>query len=125
MNVVDACGWLEYFANGNNATFFASALEDTESLLVPSLCVFEVCKRVALQRGEAAARQAAEFMAQGTLLPLNADTALAASLYSAKHQLPMADSIILCAALEHKATLWTQDIDLKGHKGVKYQAKPA
>lgn len=125
MNVVDSCGWLEYFSNGSNAAFFAPALEDTESLLVPSLCIFEVCKRVALQRGDAVARQAAEFMAQGTLLSLNTDTALAAALYSAKHQLPMADSIILCSAIEHKATLWTQDIDLKGHKGVKYQAKPA
>ena len=124
-NVVDSCGWLEYFANGRNAGFFAPVLEDTESLLVPSLCVFEVCKRVALQRGEAAAHQAAEFMRQGTLLPLNADTALAAALYSAQHQLPMADSLILAVAREHQATLWTQDADLKGHKGVKYKAKSA
>lgn len=125
LNVVDSCGWLEYFANGRNAGFFAPVLEDTESLLVPSLCIFEVCKRVALQRGEAAARQAAEFMAQGTSLPLNADTALVAARYSAEHQLPMADSLILTAAREHQATLWTQDADLKGHKGVKYKAKPA
>jgi predicted nucleic acid-binding protein len=125
LNVVDSCGWLEYFANGRNAGFFAPVLEDTESLLVPSLCIFEVCKRVALQRGEAAARQAAEFMAQGTPLPLNVDTALVAALYSAEHQLPMADSLILIAAREHQATLWTQDTDLKGHKGVKYKAKTA
>jgi predicted nucleic acid-binding protein len=64
-------------------------------------------------------------MAQGTPLPLNADTALVAALYSAQHQLPMADSLILAASREHQATLWTQDADLKGHKGVKYKAKPA
>ena len=97
----DSCGWLEYFSNGRNAGFFAPVLEDTESLLVPSLCVFEVCKRVALQRGEAAARQAAEFMAQGTPLPLNSETALVAVLYSAQYQLPMADSLILAVAREH------------------------
>ncbi|MEW6591615.1 MAG: VapC toxin family PIN domain ribonuclease, partial [Pseudomonadota bacterium] len=34
MNVVDSCGWLEYFADGSNAGFFAPALEDTESLIV-------------------------------------------------------------------------------------------
>ncbi|MDP2795735.1 MAG: type II toxin-antitoxin system VapC family toxin [Sulfurisoma sp.] len=125
MNVVDSCGWLEYFGNGANAGFFAPVLEATESLLVPSLCVFEVCKRVALQRGEAAAHRAAEFMAQGEIIPLGADTALTAALYSAKHQLPMADSLILIAAREHQATLWTQDADLKGHEGVKYRARPA
>ena len=125
INVVDSCGWLEYFANGSNAHFFAPILEATESLLVPSLSVFEVCKRVALLRGEQPARQAADFMARGEIVGLNADTALAAALYSARHQLPMADSIILLTAQEHQATLWTQDADLKGHKGVKYKAKTA
>jgi predicted nucleic acid-binding protein len=125
MNVVDSCGWLEYFANGGNAAFFAPILEATESLIVPSLSVFEVCKRVALLRGEPAARQAADFMARGEIVSLNADTALAAALYSAKYQLPMADSIILLTAREYQATLWTQDADLKGHKGVKYKAKTA
>lgn len=123
INVVDSCGWLEYFANGANAGFFAPALEATETLLVPSLCVFEVCKRIALQRGEAAAQQAAEFMAQGEVILLGANTAFAAALYSAKHKLPLADSLILMTAQEHQATLWTQDADLKGHKGVKYKAK--
>ena len=123
MNVVDSCGWLEYFANGANAGFFAPVLEATETLLVPSLCVFEVCKRVALLRGEAAAQQAAEFMAKGDIITLGANTAFAAALYSAKHKLPMADSLILITAQENQAMLWTQDADLKGHKGVKYKAK--
>jgi len=123
MNVVDSCGWLEYFANGTNAGFFAPVLEATETLLVPSLCVFEVCKRVALLRGEAAAQQAAEFMAKGDIITLGANTAFAAALYSAKHKLPMADSLILITAQENQAMLWTQDADLKGHKGVKYKAK--
>lgn len=125
MNVVDSCGWLEYFADSGNASHFAPALEDTESLIVPSLSVFEVCKRVALQRGETAARQAAEFMAKGRIVELDASTALDAALYSAKHRLPIADSIILCTALQLNAILWTQDIDLKGHKNVKYKAKRA
>lgn len=123
MNVVDSCGWLEYFADGDNADFFAPVIEDTEHLLVPSLTVFEVCKRVALQRGEEAARKAADFMAQGVPLPLNEETAQAAALYSARHQLAMADSIILISAREQGAPLWTQDVDLKGHDGVNYKAK--
>ena len=125
MNVVDSCGWLEYFADGENANFFAPILEATESLIVPSLSVFEVCKRVVLQRGEQAALQAADFMARGEVVGLSAETALAAALYSSKHQLPIADSIILLTAREYKATLWTQDVYLKGHAGVKYKLKKA
>ena len=52
MNVVDSSGWLEYFANGPNADFFAPAVEDTNNLIVPSISVFEVFKRVMQQTGE-------------------------------------------------------------------------
>ena len=46
MNVVDSSAWLEYFANGSNASFFAGPIEATEELLVPSLTIYEVFKRV-------------------------------------------------------------------------------
>ena len=35
MNVVDSSGWLEYFADGPNARFFAPAIENTAELVVP------------------------------------------------------------------------------------------
>ena len=37
MNVVDSSAWLEYFANGPNAGAFASAIQATEELVVPSI----------------------------------------------------------------------------------------
>lgn len=52
MNLVDSSAWLEYFADGPNAAFFASAVEDTTHLLVPTICLLEVFKRVLRQRGE-------------------------------------------------------------------------
>ena len=57
MNVVDSCGWLEYLADGPNADFFAAAIEDSEALVVPSLSIYEVFKRVLQQRGEGDAVQ--------------------------------------------------------------------
>ena len=50
MNVVDSSGWLEYFADGPNASFFAPAIEATDALVVPSISVYEVFKRVLQQR---------------------------------------------------------------------------
>ena len=41
MNGVHSCAWLEYFANGPNAGFFAPAIEKTSELLVPSLTLAE------------------------------------------------------------------------------------
>ena len=57
MNVVDSSAWLEYFANGPNAEFFAPAIEKTAELLVPSLTLYEVFKRVQ-QRDEDSALRA-------------------------------------------------------------------
>jgi toxin FitB len=37
MNLVDSCGWLEYFADGPLADFYAPAIEDTAFNLVPAL----------------------------------------------------------------------------------------
>jgi hypothetical protein len=51
VNVVDSSGWLEYFADGPNAAFFAPAVEATRELLVPTLSLYEVVKRVYQQRG--------------------------------------------------------------------------
>lgn len=50
MNVVDSSAWLECFANGPNAPFFAPAIEKTADLLVPSLTLYEVFKRIVQQQ---------------------------------------------------------------------------
>ena len=123
MNVVDSSGWLEYFADGLNADFFAPAIENTEELVVPSISVYEVFKRVLQQRGEAAALQVVALMSQGRIVELDQTLALSAAKISHEMKIPMADSIILATARAHKAILWTQDIDLAGIESVQYIAK--
>ena len=49
MNVVDSSGWLEYFADGPNADFFAKSIITTADLVVPTLSLYEVFKRVLQQ----------------------------------------------------------------------------
>lgn len=123
MNLVDSCGWLEYFADGPNADFFAPAIEDTERLIVPSLCVFEVFKRVMQQRGEGDALRAAALMRQGRRVDLTDTQAIGAARLSVELRLPLADSIILHAARQQSATLWTQDAHFEGLPGVNYVRK--
>ena len=125
MNVVDSCGWLEYLADGPNADFFAAAVEDTSDLVVPSLSLYEVFKKVLQQRGEGDALQAVALMSQGTVVDLNMDLALSAAKISVELHLPMADSIILATARQYEADLWTQDADLADVQGVRYIARPS
>jgi len=123
MNVVDSSGWLEYFANGPNADFFAQPLADAAGLVVPAISIFEVFKRVLQQRGEAAALQASALMQLGRVEVLDASLAMVAARLSHDLKLPMADSIMLATARRFEAVLWTQDADLSGLPGVRYLAK--
>jgi predicted nucleic acid-binding protein len=123
MKVVDSSAWLEYFANGPNASFFAPAIEKTDDLLVPSLTLYEVFKRILQQTDEGHALQAVAVMQQGTVVDLDARIALDAALISFKNKLPMADSIILATAWAYEATVWTQDEDFKDIPGVQFRKR--
>jgi predicted nucleic acid-binding protein len=123
MNLVDSCGWLEYLADGPNATFFASAIENTEELLVPTICIFEVFKRVLQQRGEDSALQSAALMQQGQVIDLDSGTAVTAAKIGHEIKLPLADAVIVATARIHHAVIWTQDADLKAVEGVKFVKK--
>lgn len=123
MNVVDSSGWLEYFADGPNAAKFAPAILSTRGLIVPSLSIYEVFKRVLQQRSEIGALRAVALMQQGRVVDLNSKIALSAAKLSVDLGLPMADSIMLATAREYQATLWTQDSDFEGMEKVRYFAK--
>lgn len=121
MNVVDSSAWLEYFADGPNAAEFADAIAETDELVVPSITLFEVFKRVRLQRDPGAALYAIAQMRQGRVVDLDADLAVDAAALSAEEGLPLADSIILATSRLEDAVLWTQDADFEGLEGVEYR----
>jgi predicted nucleic acid-binding protein len=122
VNVVDSSGWLEYFADGPNAGFFAAPIRKRADLIVPTVSIYEVFKRIVQQRDESEALRAVAIMQQGALLDLTETIALAAAKVSVVMRLPMADSIMLASARATGATLWTQDADFEGVDGVRYVA---
>jgi len=123
MNIVDSSGWLEYFAEGSNAEFFAPAIEDTKNLLVPVICIYEVFKKILLQSGVSAAQTHISDMKLGNIIEIDESLALSAAKISFDLKLPMADSLILATSRANDAILWTQDEHFKGLDGVKYVEK--
>lgn len=123
MNVIDSSAWLEYFADGPNAADFARAIEDIDSLIVPSLTIFEVFKRILQQSDETAALRATAAMQQGQVVELDATLAINAAKLSHDLGLPLADSIILATAKARGAVLWTQDGDFEGMTEVEFRKK--
>lgn len=120
MNLVDTSGWIEFLFDGPNAGVFAPVLEDTASLLVPVICLYEVFKKVNAVADEARALQAVAQMKQGQVMEVTEEIALRGALISLRHRLPMADSLILATAWARQAELWTQDGHFAGLPGVRY-----
>ena len=124
MNVVDSCGWLEYFANGPNADFFAPIIENEKKLLVPHVVVYEVTRRLVHLQGEPAAARALDFLSKGRLVALDASGLSQAAIYAHKHRLAMADAMIWQTAVAHQAVVYTQDADFFDLPHVVYQPRP-
>ena len=123
MNIIDSSGWLEYFSDGPNAKHYLSPLNDTSSLIVPVITIYEVFKVVLRESGENEALQAVSAMQKGKVVDLTANIAMNAAKLSLQHNLPMADSIILATAQAHRCVIWTQDSDFQNIEGVKYFSK--
>lgn len=122
-NVVDSSAWLAYLADEPGAAHFSAAIEDTESLVVPVVCIFEVFKVVARQRGDGDALQAAALMQQGRVVDFDATLALVAAKIAIDHKLPLADSLVYATAITVDGVVWTQDDDFDGLPDVKFFPK--
>ena len=120
MNLVDSSGWLEYFADGKNAGHFAPVVSNTERLIVSTINIYEVYKKVISEKDEDSALQAVAMMQQAKVIEVTASIAVQASKLSYIFKLPMADSLIYVTARDHNAIVWTQDADFKELEGIRY-----
>ena len=123
MNLIDSSVWLEYFAAGPQAGQFAAAIEKVDALLVPTIVLVEVTRRVLQQRDENSALQIAAMLHQGQVVPLDAAIALSAAQLGVAHKLPLADSVIYATAKHYQATVWTMDAHFAELADVRYVPK--
>lgn len=123
MNLVDSSGWLEYFADGKNAEHFAPAINNTDKLIVSTMNIYEVYKKVISERDEDNALQAIAMMQQAKVIEITSSIAAQAAKTSYIFKLPMADCLIYITARNHNAIIWTQDADFKDLEGVEYFKK--
>ncbi|MEW6615364.1 MAG: type II toxin-antitoxin system VapC family toxin [Thermodesulfobacteriota bacterium] len=123
MNIVDSSGWLEYFSGGPNSDNFSTPLQDSSSLIVPVITIYEVFKVVLRESSENEALQVVAAMQKGTIIDLTTSIAMNASKLSIQYRLPMADSIILSTAQSYGCLIWTQDSDFENLPDVKFFPK--
>ena len=123
MNLVDSSGWLEYFTDSKNAKYFAPIIENTKKLIVSTINLYEVYKKILKGRNENAALEAAGLMQQCKIIDVSKSIAIQAAKTSFELEIPMADSIIYITARQNDAVVWTQDYDFKNLDGVKFFMK--
>jgi predicted nucleic acid-binding protein len=118
--VVDSSGWVEYMGAGDKADQFASYLESPENLLLPSIVVYEVYKKLFRERGKELAEifLSQAFGFHDRLIDLDLELSLLAARTSLETRLPMADAIIYATALHHSAKLVTSDSQFANLPGV-------
>jgi toxin FitB len=116
--LVDSSGWLEYFTKDVNAPAFMPYIEGSRPLIIPTIVLYEVNKKI-LQIGTKA--EADRFVSQALrrqVIPLDEFLSLAASSVSITHKLAMADAIIYATARAFEAELVTSDKAFGGLPGV-------
>ena len=121
LHVVDSSAWLEYLANGPNAQLFALAIETVDRLVVPTVVITEVLRRLDAQGRRAVVPEVVAHMRQAQLVPLDEPVAVAAAVLGRQHRLPLADSIIYATAQAVGAVVWTQDADFAHLPDVEYR----
>lgn len=123
MNIIDSSGWLEFFAAGPRGEIFRKLINRPENLIVPTITIYEVSKKILLEFDSETALTKATHMRLGQVIDLSADVALDASHYSKELKLPMADAIIYATARIYNATVWTMDEHFKGLASVEFIPK--
>jgi predicted nucleic acid-binding protein len=119
-HVVDSSGWVEYLGNGPKADAFAEYLEDPENLLLPTVVVYEVYKKLLREQTVMLAEKflSTAFNFQEREITLDVSLAASAARMSLRTNLPMADAIIYATAQAHQAELITSDAHFTGLPGV-------
>ncbi len=116
--LLDSSVWIEILGSGPLADVCTIELRST-TIIVPTLVIFEVYKKIATSISEDQALSAVALLSQHTVSDLTHEISLAAADLSIQHKLGMADSFILAHALHSDATLVTLDNDFAELPGVK------
>lgn len=116
--VVDSFGWIEYFGEGPKFATYAPLLEREEAVLLPTIVVHEVYKKLRRVSGETVADRFLSYAFRKRIVGLDMRLAVAAATIALQSHLAMADSIIYATARSFQAELITSDAHFQGMLGV-------
>jgi toxin FitB len=123
MIIIDSSCWIEYFSGTDLSKRFIDIVLQIDNVLVPTIILNEVFKKLIYSVSEKEALFAIAQMEEAKIIDLTRDLALEAARYSKIFKLPLADSIIYATAMKYNAILYTMDKHFEGLENVKYFEK--
>lgn len=121
--VIDSSGWIEYFADGPLADRYAAYIEGSQRIIVPTVIVYEVYKKILRDAGQEPAIEAMAVIRKMPVVPLTEELSLLVAEVSLKHRLPMADAIVYATAQANDALVVTSDQHFMGLPDVEFIAR--
>jgi len=118
--VADSSAWIAILADAPNRAAFEARIAEAETVIVPTVVLYEVYKITKREHSAGMADLAAARLRTHKLAALTASIALVAADASLEHGLAMADAIVYATALMHDATLVTGDVDFRELSGVEF-----
>ncbi len=112
--LIDSSGWLEYITSDSKADLFAPYLEGERPILVPVIVLYEVRKILLQRQPKTIADHFVSEALRRTVVAVDQEIALAATVISIQHELPMADALIYATVEKRGAELVTSDAHFKG-----------
>jgi len=123
MNLIDSSCWLEYLAESKIGNELANVIEDAFLVLVPTIVIYEVYKKLLSLNGKEYAKEIIAYMNACNVIHLDSELSEFSAEIGTKYKLAMADSIIYATALKNNAKLWTCDAHFKDLYNVEYLSK--
>lgn len=119
--LIDSWAWIEYWKGGPRSQDAAVVIEGDDEAVVSSINLAEVYHWVLLHYEARVADSKRETIERRcTVVPLDAELAIAAAKIKKEDRLALADSIVLATARGCGATVVTGDSDLLGKGSVRY-----
>lgn len=112
--VFDSSAWIEILSNGPLGKICLKELKDSDLVVVPTIVLFEVYKKISQSVSEDHALSAIAYLTQHKIADLTQEVALTAADLALQYKLAMADSMVIAHAHSIHGMLITLDNDFSG-----------
>jgi predicted nucleic acid-binding protein len=112
--LMDSSGWIEFLGDGPLADRFAPYFEREECMIVPTIVLYEVYKKLLSMGSSNPADRFLSSALRARVVPIDERLALLAARISLDRRLAMADAMIYATAIATGAHLVTADAHFKG-----------